>query len=173
MAHPVHLIRRFVGSLSPAQPAPAEERWAQSFLLPGEVALWRRMSNPDRRHAIGVAHRVEDALGAGATRPVLAAALLHDAGKVTSGLGTSGRVLATLAAGAFGHHRAHAWAASRRRPTRRIGLYLLHAQLGADLLTAAGSDPLTVAWAREHHDDPSRWTVPSELADALKVADDD
>ena len=54
------------------------------------------------------------------------------------------------------------------------GRYLRHPELGADLLELAGSDPLTVAWAREHH-------LPAERvdrrrptsADALKAADDD
>jgi hypothetical protein len=30
-----------------------------------------------------------------------------------------------------------------------------------------------VAWAREHHLDPSRWTVPIDVGRALKDADDD
>ena len=35
--------------------------------------------------------------------------------------------------------------------TRRVGLYLRHDELGADMLSLAGSDPLTVTWARQHH----------------------
>ena len=57
------------------------------------------MSRADRRHAAGVARRVEVALGDEATRPVLAAALLHDVGKTESGLGTYGRVIATISGG--------------------------------------------------------------------------
>jgi hypothetical protein len=104
------------------------------------------MSGADRRHAVGVARRVERALGHEATRPVMAAALLHDVGKVESRLGTYGRVVATLSAKVAGAETAHAW---RRGSgfTRRVGLYLVHDQLGADLLAMAGSDPLTVAWA--------------------------
>ena len=41
------------------------------------------------------------------------------------------------------------------------------------MLTVAGSDALTVAWAREHHLPPEQWTVERHLADALKAADDD
>jgi hypothetical protein len=103
---------------------------------------------------------------------VLAAALLHDVGKVESGLGTYGRVVATLAAAVAGHDQAPHWAASRGF-TRRVGLYLLHPDLGADLLAMAGSDPVTVAWAREHHRPPADWTVAPHLAAALKSADDD
>ena len=37
----------------------------------------------------------------------------------------------------------------------------------------AGSDPLTEAWAREHHSGPDDWTLPPEIAHALHDADDD
>jgi hypothetical protein len=55
----------------------------------------------------------------------------------------------------------------------RAGRYLCHDEIGAGLLADAGSDGLTVAWAREHHLAPERWTVPAEIARALKAADDD
>ena len=46
------------------------------------------------------------ALGDKATRPVLAAALLHDVGKLDAHLRTYGRVVATLAGGVVGHDEA-------------------------------------------------------------------
>jgi hypothetical protein len=153
-----HLARRFFGSLSPANPPLSDEAWAEASLLAGEVSLWRRMSGPDRRHAVGVARRVVGALGdARATRPVIAAALLHDVGKIESGLGTFARVPATVLP----------------VQTGRIGRYRRHDQLGAALLLAAGSDPLTIAWAREHHMPAAKWTLAPHLANALKAADDD
>jgi hypothetical protein len=51
--------------------------------------------------------------------------------------------------------------------------YLRHDSLGAGLLEAAGSDHLTITWAREHHLPDDRWTVPRPLGAALKAADDD
>jgi hypothetical protein len=130
------------------------------------------MSGPDRRHAVAVAERVERALGHEATRPVLAAALLHDVGKVESGLGTYGRVVATLSAKVAGADMAPAWR-RQRGFIRRVGLYLEHDRIGGDLLELSGSDPLTVAWTREHHRPPADWTVPTHIGDALKAADDD
>ena len=56
-------------------------------MTPGEAGLWRRMSAADRRHAVVVARRADATLGTAATREVLAAALLHDVGKIDSGLG--------------------------------------------------------------------------------------
>ncbi|HEX2038593.1 MAG TPA: hypothetical protein VHF47_02550 [Acidimicrobiales bacterium] len=157
-----HLVRRFFGMLVPVGPSTEGEAFAVAVLSEAELALWRRMTAPDRRHAVAVAKRVEAALGAQATPPVLAAALLHDVGKVEAGLGPAGRVLATLA-GMAGRHEL----------TPRVATYLRHAELGAGLLELAGSDPLTVAWAREHHLPPEEWTVPAALGTALKSADDD
>ncbi len=57
--------------------------------------------------------------------------------------------------------------------TRRIGLYLQHPKLGGDMLELGGSDPLTVAWTREHHLPEDEWTIPLDLARALHDADDD
>jgi len=167
-----HLIRRFFGSLRPGGPGQHAETWVEAQLLPGEVSLWRRMPGPDRRHAVGVAERVERALGNEATRPVLAAALLHDVGKTESGLRTYGRVVATVSAKVAGPDMASTWR-KQRGFARRVGLYLHHDQIGGDLLELAGSDPLTVAWAREHHRPESAWTVPADVGAALKAADDD
>ena len=102
----------------------------------------------------------------------MAAALLHDCGKIVSGLGTYGRVIATLSVKMAGRDMAVAWSETRGF-TRRVGLYVEHPRLGADLLGIAGSAPLTVAWAAEHHMPPEDWTVPAEIGQVLKDADDD
>ena len=172
MAGGLHLVKRFFGSLVPVGLSRADAAWAEQHLLQAEVAVWKKMSRPDRRHAVGVAHRVERALGTEATRPVLAAALLHDCGKTVSGLGTYGRVIATLSAKFAGRDHAMAWSETQGF-TRRVGLYLEHPRLGADLLGLTGSAPLTVAWTAEHHLPPEEWSVPQEIGAALKAADDD
>lgn len=172
MAGPLHLVRRFLGSLSPVPLAAADETWAEGHLRPGEQALWRRMSRADQKHAVGVARQVVDRMGA-AERAVVAAALLHDVGKVAAGLGTFGRVAATL----VGRRRGARWRGAggvRGRVGRgRVGRYLHHDRIGADLLASAGADPLTVAWAREHHRPESDWSVPVEVGRVLRDADDD
>lgn len=174
MAGPVHLAKRFFGMLVPVGPSRAHEAWAVEQLLPGEVVLWQRMSRVDRRHAAGVARRVQAELGDDATRPVLAAALLHDVGKVDANLGVYGRVIATLSAKAIKHDPdiIKAWTRTRGF-TRKVGLYTLHPKLGGDMLGLAGSDPLTEAWAREHHLPAEEWTVPERIGSALKASDDD
>ena len=166
LAHPWHLARRFAGSLSPRPPGAIDEAWADRHLLAGESVIWFRLGNADRRHSVGVARDVVARLGPDATRPVVAAALLHDSGKLDSGLGTFARVGATLWAGLRGRERAASGSG-------RVARYLRHDELGARALAEAGSDPLTVAWAREHHRPEREWTLPVTVARALKAADDD
>lgn len=172
MAGAAHLAKRFFGSVVPLGPSAADRDWAEEQLLDGEREIWRKLSRVDRRHAAGVARRVEVALGHEATRPILAAALLHDCGKTVSGLGTYGRVIATLSVKLAGTDQAVAWSETQGF-TRRVGLYVEHPRLGAELLGLAGSAPLTVAWAAEHHLPPEDWTVPTDVGHVLKAADDD
>ncbi len=186
-----HLAGRFFSALLPVGPRRADEHWAQENLLPGERSLWERMSGADRRHAVGVAHRTVAELQAPAgeqvaDRDVVAAALLHDVGKIEAGLGTWARAGVTFAAMATGRDHLVSWSgaadpqsaepgpgARRVSWRQRIGLYLSHDRVGAQLLSEAGSDPLTIAWAGDHHKPPERWTVDARLGAALKIADDD
>ena len=167
-----HLSKRFFGSLWPGGPSAEDVAWARSQLLPGEREIWQQMNRADRRHSVAVGRRVERALGHEAGRPVLAAALLHDCGKIDAALGTYGRVVATLSVSIAGQSAAEEWTEARGF-TRKIGLYARHAQIGADRLALGGSDELTIAWTREHHQPEETWTIPHHLAIALKDADDD
>lgn len=123
-----HLGRRFVTSLSSAPPDAADVAWAGEHLAPGERALWDRMSAPDRRHSTEVARRFV-ARRPAATRAEVAGALLHDVGKIDAGLGTFGRVAATVVG----------------PRTARFRRYHDHEAIGARLAAAAGADPVTVA----------------------------
>jgi hypothetical protein len=167
-----HLVKRFVVSLWPLGPRRSDDDWATSQLLEGEIALWRRMSRQDRRHSAAVARRVASMLPSDAERSVLAAALLHDVGKIDSDLGTMQRVAATLSAKVAGRDTAELWVKSSGI-TRRIGLYLKHPEIGGDLLEMAGADPLTSTWAREHHLPPDQWSIDPAIAEILASADDD
>lgn len=145
MSELAHLARRFVGSLSKRPPTVDDARWAESFLLPIEAAMWRKMSNVDRRHHVLVARRFL-AERPDATRAEMAGALLHDVGKVDAGLGTFGRVLATIVG----------------PRTARFRTYHDHEAIGARWLTDAGSDPDTIAVVRRE----------GPAAAALAAADD-
>jgi hypothetical protein len=172
-----HLTRRFFGSLRPGPPRAAEVAWVTTVLEPGEYELWLRMANPDRRHSIAVARRVQAMLAGtpyadDTTWP--ATALLHDVGKIDAGLNTFQRVGATLAGAAAGHDMAEAWAA-KRGITRRVGLYLRHPELGATRIRLADGRTEVAAWAEVHHQ-PERWAstgIPEPVITALHDADDD
>jgi hypothetical protein len=125
--HPHHLVARFFVSLSSSPPKPADEAWAESHLLPGEVGLWRRMNNIDRKHSTKVARRFVGARP-DATRAEIAGALLHDVGKIECGLGTFGRVAASVLG----------------RRGERFSRYHDHERIGSELAAAAGSDQATV-----------------------------
>ena len=152
-------------------PSEADRSWAVVHLLPSEADLWARLSDADRRHAVAVARGVMDRLGE-AERPVVAAALLHDVGKLASGLGTAGRVVATLVAAAVRPTTVTSWSKALGF-RRRVADYLRHPEEGGALLAEAGSDPLTVAWAIEHHRPPHHWTVDHQVGEALAEADAD
>jgi hypothetical protein len=175
----LHLSRRFFGALLPFGPSSTHEAWALDHLITGEQALWHRMSGPDRRHAVGVAQDTIRLLGSEEVpREVTAAALLHDVGKVESSFGTIARALVTFAGIAVGRAGLLTWAdrhGGKERPSARarVGLYLSHDRVGAELLQAAGSHPLTVSWAAEHHLAAERWTIDPKLSAVLKAADGD
>lgn len=190
---PAHLAGRFFTSLWPGGPSAEKEAWALAKLLPAEQDLWRRMSGPDRRHAVGVAGRslalLRQERGAEPAREVVAAALLHDVGKVEASFGAFSRAAVTLAAIALGRGslcRGSGSAATAGggagvsrtqskigRLRHRVALYLAHDEVGAALLEQAGSDEFTVQWARQHHLPAERWTLDATLARALKDADGD
>jgi hypothetical protein len=172
-----HLSRRFVTSLWPAAPKPSDDAWVRSVLRPGEYDLWSRLPNHDRRHSIAVARRVQRQLAGtehSDDKRWLAAALLHDVGKLDARLGVFARVGATLAGAAAGHEMAEAWS-TKRGITRRVGLYLRHPELGAQRIRLAGGHDEAARWAAAHHD-PATWEatgIPAPVVAALHEADDD
>ena len=145
MSRVFHLARRFVGSLSRRPPSAVEVEWALAHLRDEEAVLWGAMPVADRRHSLVVARRFVD-LRPSASEPEIAAALLHDVGKTDCGLGTLGRVVATV----IGPRGA------------RMRAYHEHEEIGARMLLGIGSDPATV--------DLVRGAGPA--AGALRAADD-
>jgi putative nucleotidyltransferase with HDIG domain len=177
MSRASHLTRRFFGALWPGRPSVADDAWVRSFVNPAEYELWSRLPNHDRRHSIAVARQVHELLAGtefADQAEWLEAALLHDVGKLDARLGVFGRVGATVAGAAAGHDMAAAWS-SKRGITRRVGLYLRHAELGATRIRLAGGSERAARWAQAHHQ-PETWAatgIPPVVIDALHAADDD
>ena len=179
MAELLHLTKRFFGAVRPGAPAAEDEAWALDHLLDGERAVWAKMNNPDRRHAVAVARAVVETFEAagsdhGRDRSVVAAALLHDSGKVLSGLRTPSRVVATVFWAVADDDVADRWLADEvGGPRRRLAQYRRHPELGADMLRDAGSATLTYQWAADHHRPSERWSVAHDIGTVLKDCDDD
>lgn len=159
-----HLAQRTLWSLRRPEPDAEGERWLLSLCSPAEARLYRSMAAVDRAHAVNSARAVAS-LG----DEVVVASALHDVGKSQAGLGTPGRVAASLAALVI-HDRARNWRRSNGF-RGQIGRYLDHSEIGAAELQAAGVSDLAVTWAREHHLAPSERSIDPALAAALAAAD--
>ena len=130
-----HLIKRFFSSVTASVLSSEELAEVAAVLLPAEKALFVRLTKSDQRHALQVLRRF-DRIVPSAPMVARRAALLHDIGKPESGLGTTKRVVATVAGAR----------------SQRFRAYHDHEQIGADLLIAAGSDPRTVKLVRGEGD---------------------
>jgi hypothetical protein len=175
LAKPLHLARRFVRALWPGPPRRRDVDWVEDVLEPDELALWRALPNHDRRYTIRVAKLVEARLAgteySGQSR-WLAAALLHDVGKLDAGLGVFGRSVATVTGAVAGPARVDRWAHTGGL-RRRVAWYLHHDERGADRIRAAGGRDEAARWARAHHH-RDLWPasgVPIAVAEALEAAD--
>ena len=169
-----HLSKRFFGSLRPGGPPSDDVAWARSQMLPGERELWQQMSNADERHSIAVARRVERALGHEAGRPVLAAALLHDCGKIDADLGAYGRVVATLSVSIAGQVSRRGVDSTRGASRARSGSTRATPRSARTASRSPAAIPLTIAWtARAPSARRARGRIPHHLAIALKEVDDD
>ena len=168
-----HLSKRFFGSLRPGGPPSDDVAWARSQMLPGEREIWQQMSNADKRHSIAVARRVERALGHEAGRPVLAAALLHDCGKIDADLGAYGRVVATLSRVDRGEVSSGGLDSSRAASPARSGCTRVTPRSERIASPSPAATPSRSRGPREHHQPEETWTIPHHLAIALKEADDD
>ncbi len=176
-ARSIHLIQRFFGSVLARAVVTEDETWAAHYLNEPELALWRALGRTDKVESIDVARRfISNPVVADAqlsnNEELVAAALLHDIGKKDSQLGTSSRVLATVIGRFAGPKRSGRWVKCRGLK-RRIGSYLHHAEIGADLIRASGGRDLVAAWAGVHHD-PARWEacgIPISICRALATAD--
>ena len=162
-----HRLRQFWNALPiPRQPVETEDLLA--YLTPAQVALFRRMQPSEQAHA----YRMLGSLKAtGASDPdLLAAALLHDAGKMLRPLSLFDRVAVVLGKELF-KNNARKWGEGKSSGLR--GAFAVadqHPAWGAELAEKAGASARSVELIRRHqeaapHHDP--------LLAALQAADDE
>jgi hypothetical protein len=172
----VELAGRAVAAVVRARSDPADRAWVGSILTPAEFSLWIRQSDYDQSHAVQVARRVERRLArtayAGDTLWP-SAALMHDVGKFEPNLSLRERAMATLVSKAVGVATARRWADSAAGMKRRFGLYLIHGELGAAMIRAAGGREEIAAWTEIHqgYQDFARLGIPPVVVEALLESD--
>jgi hypothetical protein len=138
----VHLAKRWWLAVAGPDPTPEQDLWAVAFLTGSERELWWQMSPQDRSHAVLVAQRFM-AARPDATRSEMAAALLHDVGKIATQLGTWDRVAATVVP-LWVIPRIGSGAALRDR----WQTYRDHERIGIEMLESIGSDIETITLLR-------------------------
>jgi hypothetical protein len=148
----LYRFRQFFGGMF-ARVSDADRREADAVLNPAARAWFHSLPRDLQWHGVQVLH---DLKRAGVDRAaVLAAALLHDAGKAA---GPNGPLVRTFIVVAF--HLAPAWAARRKeidyRSARGIDRVLAiayqHPAIAADQAAACGCDPVTIDLIRYHQD---------------------
>ena len=133
-----------------------------------QVLLFRRMQTSEQAHAFQAFKLLK---AAGQNDPeLLAAALLHDVGKIRFPLTPFERVLIVLGTyflpGAAGH-----WGTGEARGLRRAFVVAAqHPAWGAELAATAGASTQTCALIRHHHESSS--AQPPQLA-ALQAVDNE
>jgi hypothetical protein len=159
----VHRVGQFVSHVR-ARVDPAEEALVERVLPVPAQALFRGMPVADRRHGLDVAQRL---LASGEDDPdLLAAALLHDAGKghrLRLWHRVSGVLLEAVTPSVL-RRLASPDPRSWRHP---FHVYLHHDAISAELAVGAGCAPRSGAFIRGQ---PAETDAP--LQAALKAADD-
>jgi hypothetical protein len=153
-------FRQFFGGVF-AQVSAEDRRAADAVLNPAAREWFHSLPRDLQWHGLQVLH---DLQRAGVDRSdVLAAALLHDAGKAAGPNGPLVRTFSVLA-----RHLAPAWSARRKvidyRSARGIDRVLAiayqHPAIAADQAAACGCDPVTIDLIRYHQDDARGQTDP-------------
>jgi hypothetical protein len=167
----LYRVRQFVRAVdSWIRSDDADTTVAARYLPPEAVKLFQAMSRYDRQHALKVVQALERQ---GHTdRDLMAAALLHDAGKtVTQG----GRVwlwhrVAVVLMHVFWPNLLERLAKGGRQGWRRpFFVQLTHAAISAEAAEHAGCSEVTVDLIRRHEDAPGQADGP--LLAALQAAD--
>ena len=143
------------------------------YLPAAQFSLFQQMQPSEQAHAYQIFKRLETS---GQTNPdLLAAALLHDVGKILHPLSIFDRVIIVLGKRLF-PGATQRWASG---PPRRLRLPFVvaaqHAGWGADLASRTGANHRIVELVRRHHEArlPNPDSDTARLLAALQAADDE
>lgn len=145
----------------------------QPHLTSTQYLLFRRMQPSEQAHAYQIFKSLK---ASGQTNPdLLAAALLHDVGKILYPLSILERAMIVLGM-RFLPGAAQRWAAGTPSGLRRpFVVAARHAEWGADLASKAGANPRAVELIRHHQDPmlPDTDLDTQRLLTALQAADEE
>lgn len=159
----MHRVAQFVAHVR-ARVDPSDEALVERVLPPPARTLFRGLPVADRRHGLDVAQRL---LAAGHDdRDLLAAALLHDAGKGHR-LRLWHRVAGVLLDAVAGNALRRLASPDPRSWRHPFHLFLHHEAISAELAVGAGCAPRTGAFIRRQASETD-----SPLQAALEAADD-
>lgn len=146
----LNAVRRALLAAAPSLADP-DDAWARQRLTAAEHALFERLPPEERNHGVAVAKCLAKARPD--DRDLLAAALLHDIGKLGTPRGAVVRALTHVLppSGAASEPRLEGLAGARQARVH-------HAAYGAELLRRAGSSARVVELVARHHSgaDPDR-----------------
>jgi hypothetical protein len=166
-------VRQFWQAMSARRLSPAEWQQIEKILSPAESRLFSRLSTADQAHSYRVLQALLDQ--GHQDRPLLAAALLHDVGKTRIHLPLWLRPVIILGQAVFGR-RVEQWGQGEPAGWRApFVIKARHAEWGATMAAAAGSDAATVALIRRHQErlSPGAESGEEPLLRLLQQADDD
>lgn len=165
----LYRARQFIGGLT-ARVTATDRRAADDVLPPAARAWFRSLPRDLQWHGLNV---MRDLRQSGYDRAeLLAAALLHDAGKAEASSGPALRAFIVLA-----RHLAPEWVARRSRLEWRsargldrvLAVAAQHPQIAAERAAQCGCDPLTIDLIRRHQDQAGS---EEDLLRALRQVDD-
>jgi putative nucleotidyltransferase with HDIG domain len=172
-SRPRYRVRQFWKTIRAKEPPDEALALARDVLTPKQMGLFQIMHPADKAHALEVLRKLRSR---GETNPdLLAAALLHDIGKIRYPMSAWDRAIVVLGQ-AFFPSRAKAWGKGRARGWRRPFVSAQqHAYWGARMAAESGVSSLTVHLIWRHHEPYS--TIPETPEDlllrTLQAADDD
>jgi hypothetical protein len=168
---PAYRVQQFKLAFHPPAQA-VETAQVSPYLAPAQLVLFRQLQRSEQWHACLMLNKLLDQ---GETdRDLLAAALLHDLGKIHYPLKTWERVLIVLMKRSFPRLVEHWGQEPPQGLVKPFAVACRHASWGADLAEKAGASALTVELVRRHEEDvPLEDTSNQDrLLRLLKQADD-
>lgn len=161
-------VQQFLAAVTAGQLSTADWALVARYLTPAQLALFKCLPENDQQHALAVARTLLDQ--GWKDTELIQAALLHDIGKMDSGLHLMYRVAIVLLRALW--PAGLRWLAASDRGWRRpFHIHQHHPEIGARLAAEAGASPRVVELIL-HHQSPACGGADARELAALQAADE-